>query len=276
MSNSESKSHQTFLIFVEKYTTEAEMVERKLLGDEPSKGLKEPGPVDHGPGSRSPSAAEPEAVDQLALQPCIQELQELCDKTTLPVVCPAETLPSESFAMPFPQKPGSSESETSQNLNSLGESLKASRDLLTSDLATEARHAAALSEVAFMHAQESVWDVFSESMLTYDIPTQQPLDLLEVYAYADSRLTDAVRSAGGLAQRFTKADGDLATPEGQRKLYDLVQKTQPKHKWMALECRLWGSWSQFNASRSSTAFHQLQTARQADRVHMRLCARIHA
>ena len=141
----------------------------------------------------------------------------------------------------------------------------ANRPLLEPSLATEAKHAAALTEVAYLQAQDSVWNVFSESMLTYDIPAGTQLDLLEVYAYADSRLADAVRAAGGLAQGFTKLDGDLATPEGQ-----------PKHIWVAPECRLWGSWSQFNASRSTAAFQKLQTDRQADRIHMRLCARIHA
>ena len=45
---------------------------------------------------------------------------------------------------------------------------------------------------------------------------------------------------------------------------------------MAPDCRLWGSWSSFNGSRSTRAHLRLQTDREQDRVHLRLCARIHA
>ena len=74
-------------------------------------------------------------------------------------------------------------------------------------------------------------------MLSYGLPESQQLDLLEVYAYPDSRLTAQVEACGGLARRFTQADGDLSTAAGQRALFDWVQKYQPKHIWASPECR---------------------------------------
>ena len=85
-----------------------------------------------------------------------------------------------------------------------------------------------------------------------------------------------VQELGGKARRFTKADGDLATISGQRKLMNVLQTTQPEHIWMAPECRLWGSWTFLNASRSLEARLKLQADREADQVHLRLCARLHA
>ena len=63
---------------------------------------------------------------------------------------------------------------------------------------------------AFRCAEEAAWDVFQDSMLTYGVPQSEQLDLLEIYAYPDSRLTECMREIGGRAMRFTLRDGDLS------------------------------------------------------------------
>ena len=131
------------------------------------------------------------------------------------------------------------------------------------------------SQQAYLQAEESAWLVFQDSELAYGLPKHRQLDLLEVYAGQDSRLTTAVRDAGGLAERFTLADGDLTTPEAQRKLCRMLQQFQPRHIWVAPECKLWSSWTFLNQSRSPEHLHKYTTARKADEVHLRLCARLH-
>ena len=108
----------------------------------------------------------------------------------------------------------------------------------------------------------------------YGHPEEQQIDLLEVYAYSDSRLTEQVRSNGGSAKRFTQADGDLAPAAGQRALFDYIQKCQPRHIWVSPEYRLWGSWSRFNASRVADGWQRLNSTQQQDLVHVSLCARL--
>lgn len=127
---------------------------------------------------------------------------------------------------------------------------------------------------AFNHVQVTSWETFEDSLLTYQQPIEDQLDLLEVYAYADSRLTQTVQDLGGRAQRFTKEHGDLSTVEGQRKLWNVVQRTQPKHIWVAPDCRLWSSWSHFNASRSDKYNQQMLEGRQRDQIHLQLCVKL--
>ena len=74
--------------------------------------------------------------------------------------------------------------------------------------------------------------------------------------------------------RFTHKDGDLATVEGQKKLWDLLQRTQPRNVWMARECKAWCAWTAFNASRSTQAAERIHRMREADQTHLRLCARV--
>ena len=131
-------------------------------------------------------------------------------------------------------------------------------------------------DCSFARAEAAAWDTFQDFLLNYDIPTKDQLDLLEVYAYADSRLTEMIRQCGGKAEHFTQADGDLATVEGQRKLFELVQRKQPRNIWVAPECGFWGSWARFNASRSESGWLRLQEARSRDMVHVHLCARLFA
>ena len=70
MINSEKKCHQIFLIYVEKYTAEAEALERKLLGEEPSGGTRaiasrDPGPVEAPWDMVTSSSAEPALQEQV-------------------------------------------------------------------------------------------------------------------------------------------------------------------------------------------------------------------
>ena len=127
---------------------------------------------------------------------------------------------------------------------------------------------------SFEAAAEAAWDVFQDSCLAYGKPQGTQLDLLEVYAYPDSRLTQQLCEMGGLAKRFTKQDGDLSTIQGQRILFEVIQREQPRHIWVSPECKLWGSWTNLNASRTRDGWHRLHQARQQDSVHLKLCTRL--
>ena len=69
---------------------------------------------------------------------------------------------------------------------------------------------------------------------------QKPCVLLEVYADQHSPLTEALRNLGLNAIRFTRADGDLATVEGRRKLWYIIDQYQSLNIWVAPECGPWG------------------------------------
>ena len=127
---------------------------------------------------------------------------------------------------------------------------------------------------AFIRAKKTAWDAFQDSQLAYQCPVREQLDVLEIYSASDSRLSEAVRTLGGKAQRFTLGDGDLRTIEGQRKLWDVLQETQPKHVWLSPSCRAWCSWNNLNASRSDQAAARVRQMRQDDEVHLQLCAKI--
>ena len=125
-------------------------------------------------------------------------------------------------------------------------------------------------------AQVTSWETFEDSLLAYSKPTEPQLDLLEVCARPDSRLTQEMLDGGGRAQRFTPEVGDLSTVEGQRVLWDMVQQTQPKHIWVAPDCRLWGSWSHFNAARSDRYNQQMLEGRRQCQIHLQLYAKLFA
>ena len=103
------------------------------------------------------------------------------------------------------------------------------------------------------------------------VPEHGPIDLLEVFAYPGSRLTQAVQESGGRAMRFTALDGDLSTVEGQRKLMDLVDRHRPRNIFVAPECGPWSSWSRFNQSRSSKMFDKVQEQKRAQSKILKLC-----
>ena len=100
------------------------------------------------------------------------------------------------------------------------------------------------------------------------------IDLLEVFAYPNSRLTEAVQDMGGQARRVTREDCDLATPAGQRYLMNLVYELKPEHIFVAPECKLWGNWSRFNMSRGPAQWDAISRPRLAQGTILHLCSRL--
>lgn len=150
----------------------------------------------------------------------------------------------------------------------------ASSLLLDSTLHQAAQEAEKACVNAFCKAQSASWDVYQDSMLVYQQPTEPQLDVLEIYSHADSRLTDIVNQLGGRAQRFTISNGDLATSEGQRALWDVIQRTQPRHIWASPDCRIWSSWTRLNAARSQSYQRQLYLDRSQNQIQWSLCAKL--
>ena len=101
------------------------------------------------------------------------------------------------------------------------------------------------------------------------------VDLLEIYCDEESELTKVCNMKGGRALRFTKEDGDLTTSSGQQKLWTWIELYEPRHVWVAPECRLWGNWARFNMGRSMEAFDKLTSERQSDIPHLELCNQIY-
>ena len=97
------------------------------------------------------------------------------------------------------------------------------------------------------------------------------LDLLEVYCEPGSRLTEHALKLGLTARRFTFQDGNLATPTGQQRLWDIIEKERPRAIWVAPECKHWGSFSRFNEMRGPTTAAKIQQGRLEQRPHLQLC-----
>ena len=97
------------------------------------------------------------------------------------------------------------------------------------------------------------------------------LDLLEVYAYPNSKLTETAKKCGLRAERFTKEDGDLSTDEGRNSLLTIILLRRPKHVWLSPECKPWSAWNQFNSQRSLWGYQQVSRQQEDSRVHLRLC-----
>ena len=104
--------------------------------------------------------------------------------------------------------------------------------------------------------------------------TVRPVFLLEIYAGEHSPLTDAVMKAGLSAIRFTRADGDLSSISGRQKLWNIIEKYQPEHIWMAPECGPWGGWNRLNMFKSPAMFESIQQKQFEQMPHVRLCSRI--
>ena len=102
-----------------------------------------------------------------------------------------------------------------------------------------------------------------------------PVQMLEVYCEHTSQLTSQIQQRGGHALRFTKQDGDLQTKEGQDKLWLWILLHEPRHIWVAPECRLWGNFSRYNMGRSLTSFDTIQSQRCTDKVHLELCNQLY-
>jgi hypothetical protein len=103
---------------------------------------------------------------------------------------------------------------------------------------------------------------------------QKPCVLLEVYAGEHSPLTDALRSRGHLALRFTRRDGDLSTVDGRRKLWKLIDQHQPLNIWVAPECGPWSGWNKLNQYKSVAMFDKIQDLQAKELQHVELCSEL--
>ena len=101
------------------------------------------------------------------------------------------------------------------------------------------------------------------------------VDILEVYCEHESQITKVCNQRGGRAIRFTKDDGDLATKEGRNALWTWIEMYEPRHIWVAPECKHWGNWARYNMGRSMQLFDIIQGERQSDKPHLTLCNQIY-
>ena len=104
-----------------------------------------------------------------------------------------------------------------------------------------------------------------------DPEPDRPLDLLEIYCEPNSKLTEQVKQLGGTALRFSRLQGDLSTQEGIQKLWCWINLFEPRHIWMAPDCRYWGAFSRFNSQRSLGMETKIQEGRAQEKPHLELC-----
>ena len=102
---------------------------------------------------------------------------------------------------------------------------------------------------------------------------QSKCHLLEVYCNARIKLATAVIHRCRRAKRFTLADGDLSTWDGQQQLFRLIKEIQPLHIWCAFPCAPWSTLQSISASRSIAAAIELDRKQQEHIVYLELsCA----
>ena len=120
---------------------------------------------------------------------------------------------------------------------------------------------------------EEMWEYMSSKGFTLDHQRASHVKslLLEVYCSQDSELTKQAHQQGSAASRFGLRDGDLATFEGRRNLYDRVMQVLPRDIWMSPSCRAWCRWNIFNMHRSIESAKRVIEARERDSVHLLLC-----
>ena len=99
----------------------------------------------------------------------------------------------------------------------------------------------------------------------------QQYDVLEIYAYPNSQLTDTAIKCGLKAKRFTREDGDLSTGHGRIQLLVWILLHRPKHVWMAPTCAPWCAWSRFNAQRSLQGYNRVRAEQHEALIHLKLC-----
>ena len=121
-------------------------------------------------------------------------------------------------------------------------------------------------------AQE-MWEHFAQKGIYPDSPVLRKCraDLLEVYCSQDSQLTKHARSKSMWAERHCLSDGDLATMEDRKKLYDRLLHLLPRDIWLSPKCKAWCKWNEFNSKRSTSLATKIMNARKADEVHLLLC-----
>ena len=125
-------------------------------------------------------------------------------------------------------------------------------------------------EVVMSH-EEAMWLKDVHKLIKKGNNNCPQLDILEVYAYSDSQLTEVATACGLKAKRFTKEDGDLSTPEGRTSLIMYVWLYRPKNLWLSPECAPWSAWNRFNSYRSMQGFRRVWQVQQDSRVHLKLC-----
>ena len=74
---------------------------------------------------------------------------------------------------------------------------------------------------------------------------------------------------------FTYNNGDLGTLEGVQKLWLWIYMYEPRHIWLAPECRLWGKFSNLNMSKSHELCSKIVRERLHNKHHLRLCNEIY-
>ena len=100
------------------------------------------------------------------------------------------------------------------------------------------------------------------------------LTTLEIYAGEQSPLTTCLQDLGVRAYRFSRKDGDLATFSGRQKLWNLIDRIQPDHIFVAPECGPWGGWNRLNAQKSNALWQHVHDRQNQERCHVRLCAKL--
>ena len=128
------------------------------------------------------------------------------------------------------------------------------------------------------HVQQALESAIhsADQVVANSIPSQlsERCHLLEIYAGDHSPLTEAVRSRGLHAVRFTKSDGDLSTLAGRQRLWSLIDKLQPEHIFVAPECGPWGGWTRLNANKSIKLWDQISSQQDRERTHVKLCSQL--
>ena len=119
----------------------------------------------------------------------------------------------------------------------------------------------------------SAWKISSEVNQNTKKPAK--IDILEIYCNEKSRLTELAKKHGLKAKRFTLADGDLSAEKGQKALWEVLEREQPREIWMAPECGPWGNFSRLNMCRSSSTMQKILDSRERQRLHLRLCNEVY-
>ena len=102
--------------------------------------------------------------------------------------------------------------------------------------------------------------------------SRRRLDILEVYCFPDSQLTHTASKMGLTVQRFTL---QLRTPEGQARLWDIIETQRPRHIWASPDCKLWGNFARRNMGRSLKLRKYVLEGRNHERPNLSLCEELY-
>ena len=104
--------------------------------------------------------------------------------------------------------------------------------------------------------------------------TGTPIDLLEIYASPNSRLTDQVRKLGGVAERYSREQGDLDTNQGKTELLDFISREKPRHVWCSAPCTAWSQWQRMAKTRGKDAERRLEVKQREARRQLEFVAKV--